>query len=237
MNVRALYLLPITLLFAPLAHADPVVAPGGKPGAALKWTQKGKVTTLELGEDFDAADVAQAIQKSVKGASAKASGTKVTVSGVDAKALLTALEKIDVEPVNDDVDAMLSAMQNPGGEEEGSGSSIRASKATDFSDVIGAQTGLITAKVTKVKKRRFPFVMLQMRVTKTPKGFKALKRGQRIKVVPHLKLKKGQIVPDNKMTKLNLGAWYAHPGDRVQLRLKKAPKGKLWIAEAFKRVR
>src|SRR5437667_390113 len=77
-----------------------------------------------------------------------------------------------------------------------------------------------------------------LQITSIPKGvtLEGVKNGSTISVVPRVKSKSGVIDPADQPSKLNLGAWYAQPGDTVALRLeKKAGKDKVWVAAAFER--
>ena len=228
------------VLILPLsAGAEPVVKSGGVPGAATSWTAKKDAVVLEIGEKYDAAEIATAIESKVAGASAKARGNTVIVTGVTEPKLLDALSKIDVEPSMDDIDEMLTSLQKPGGDDEGSGSSIRATQAADFSDVLGSAEELIGAKVVGVEHHRFPVVIVQVQITSVPKSMKALKRGQKISLIPRVKSKGGVIDPSDKASKLNVGAWYAVKCDAVRIRLEgdKPEKDEVWIAAAFQRMK
>lgn len=221
------------------ASAAPVVGAGRKPGVAASWSSASGAVTLKLAAGYDAAEVASAIAAGVKGASAKASGADVVVSGVAEAELLAALEKIDVKEAAtaDDVDAMLANLQKPGGEEEGSGSSIRATQQTDFSEVLGDKTELIGAKVVSVDRKKFPLVIVTVKLDKVPKGITGpgLKSGAKLKVLPRVKSKNGIVDPNDQASTLNVGAWYAQPGDKVQLHLEKEPTDGIWVAAAFNR--
>ena len=94
-------LLPLSAL------AEPVVSPGGKPGAAKAWSTQDGALVLELVPGFTADAVAAAIQKGVAGAKASSKDGKVTVTGVEEKKLLVALEKVDVSA--DDVSVSISS--------------------------------------------------------------------------------------------------------------------------------
>src|SRR5688572_7595398 len=107
MRLRSLAL-AIGLLTPAAAFATPVVSPGGKPGAAVSWSSSGTTVTLRMAPGFDANQVAAAIGKGVQGASAKAEGDKVVVTGIAEAQLLPKLEKVDVAESMDDVDAMLA---------------------------------------------------------------------------------------------------------------------------------
>src|SRR5690242_11778656 len=83
-------------LAAGVASAEPVIAPGGKPGVALSWTTKGNETQLALRPGVVPTDVAEAIRKAVEGAKVKAVGAELIVTGVESSKLLGALEKVDI---------------------------------------------------------------------------------------------------------------------------------------------
>jgi hypothetical protein len=233
--------LAFALATSSAASAMPVVQRGGKAGAAQSWTDGGGAVTLVIAKGYDPKAVADAIAKGVAGASAKVDGQNVVVSGVDKDKLLPALEKVEVPEAaasgGDDVDQMLTSIQNQGGSEEGSGSSIRASKTTDFSEVMGKKEELITAKVVDVKRRDFPLALVTVKIVSLPKGaqVEGVKQGATITVVARVKSKSGVVDPQDQPSKLNLGAWYAQPGDTVMIRLEKPAKDKVWIAAAFQR--
>lgn len=226
-------LLSLSLLAAP-AFADPIVAPGGKPGAATSWKSAKSGVVLTVGDTFDADDVAAAINKSVKGAKAVADGTTIIVTGVAEATLVKALEKIDVEPALDDVDEMLSSLKGGDGD-EGSGSSIRATKAADFSDVIGPANQQVLGHVTGVTRAKFPLVILTVKVTGVPRGVKGIKKGDKITVVPRVKSRDGVVDPNDRASQLNVGAWYSQTGDKVKMNLAKKRKKNVWIAKGFER--
>lgn len=231
--------LSLCILVPASVLAGPVVGPGKKPGAAASWTSAAGAVTLKIAAGYDASEVAKAIGAGVKGSTTKVEKDTVVVTGVAEAALLEALEKIEVKESaggGDDVDAMLSAMQKPGGEEEGSGSSIRATQAADFSEILGAKQELLAAKVVTVDRKKFPLVFVTVKLTQVPKGSPVgLKAGGKIKVLPRVKSKSGVVDPTDQASTLNVGAWYAQPGDAVLLRLEKDQKDGVWIAAAFDR--
>lgn len=238
-NTARSVMFSVAVLVSPLAAiAAPAVAPGGKPGAVASWVANGPSITLTPAQGFDAAELAAAISAGVKGVTAKVDNGKVVVTGLAEAQLLGALEKVDVkEASGDDVDAMLAALQKPGGDDDGSGSSVRATKAADFSEVMGAKTEVITAKVLEVTHGQFPVVAVTIKVQQLPKGLvlPGVKTGAKLKVVPRVKSKGGMVDPTDEASKLNVGAWYTQPGDVVLVRLEKDPKDGVWIAAAFNR--
>ncbi len=225
---------------APLAvSADPVVAKGGKPGAAKAWSTQDGALVLELVPGFTADAVAAAINKGVAGAKATAQGGKVAVAGVEEKKLLVALEKIDVSA--DDVDAMVSALQGGGGD-EGSGSSIRATKAADLGAAGGGAAVapvLVPGTVLSVKHGKYPFVAVTLKLDTVPKALAdaGVKPGAKVTVVPRVQLEGGRIAPSDEQSKANIGAWYARSGDKIQVAIEgQGPQG-FWVAARFERAK
>lgn len=224
------------LLFTSTAEAAPLINPGQAPGLVKTWTSAGGATTLTVAEATSAEAVAEAILAKVPGTQAKAEGHTVVVTGIDEAQLLVALEGIDLGGEDDDVDAMLSALQNPGGDEDGSGSSIRAGKKAELDDVAGPPGPLVYGSVTAVRHARYPLVILTVKVRRGPKGGHPA-QGQTIQVVPYVSSKDGAVDPDDAQSQLNVGAWYVQKGDRVRLRLETKARKKVWVAKAFERAK
>lgn len=216
------------------ALAEPVVSPGGKPGAAKAWSSQDGAVVLELVPGFTADAVAAAIQKGVAGAKASAKDGKVAVTGVDEKKLLVALEKVDVSA--DDVDAMVSALQ--GGGDEGSGSSIRATKAAELPGASApAELQVVGATVLSVKHGKYPHVAVTLKLDVIPKALAdaGVKPGAKVTVVPRVQLEGGRIAPTDERSKTNIGAWYARTGDKIQVAIEgQNPQG-FWVAAQFER--
>jgi hypothetical protein len=235
---RTLFIAALLLFPAQAFAGESLVGPGGKPGVATEWSSAGGNVTISVKNGFNPAAVAAAIQKGVAGSTAKVDGGKVVVSGVAQAKLLSALEKISVEPGMDDVDSNFAAIQNMGGgEEEGSGSSIRASKTTDFSEVM--KESALIATVKQVQQGSFPVAFLVLKVVEVPAGApEAIKKGATITVVPRIRtLEGGSIDPKDSQSTLNVGAWFARPGDKVAIRLGSAVKDKkdTWLATSYER--
>lgn len=218
------------------ALADPLIQPGGKPGAAKSWSSKGNVVTLQLAEGFSAEDAAAAISKSVSGASAKADGTTVVVSGVEEAKLLAALEKVEVASGLDDVNSMFATLQ-AGNAEDGSGSSIRATKQASMVEVVQDPAVRVPATVLEVKHGTYPFVAVTVKIDQVPKGVQSLKKGAKATVVPRINAPKGVIARDDEQSKMNVGAWYVKKGDKVMLKLEGKTEQGFWVADRFERLR
>ncbi len=232
--MRALLFSVSLTLLSSAAWAEPLVTADGKPGAAASWSTSGGKIVLVVADGYDAAQVAKAINTNVKGAKAKAAGGKVIVSGLTEDTLVAKLSVVEVDPPLDDVDQLLSNLKG-GDDEEGSGSSIRATKLADFTDVLGKPSGRLEGEVTGVTRSRFPLVMVSVVVSKVPDGVKGIKKGDRITVIPRVKSKNGVVDPKDRASQLNIGAWYAQEGDHVTLKLEPKPKRAYWIAKGFER--
>jgi len=215
---KTAFTLLISLLPA-LAAAEPVVAPGGKPGVATSWKEAGGALVLSLAEGANPKEVADAIAKGVPGAKCAVKDRTVSVSGVPAAKLLVALEKIDVTSELDDIDGAFAALK--GGADDDSGSSIRA---TSNATIPGPEAKVVTAKVLAVHHRQFPFVALTV-----------LADGEKLTVVPRIVAKKGLIAADDTASQKNVSAWYARPGDQVKLSL--VAHDKVWVADSFERIK
>lgn len=228
------------LMIPALAGAEPVVQAGGKPGAAKSWTVKGTAVTLVLAEGYSAADVAEAIQRGVQGTTAKAQGEgKVVVTGLGKDELLAALEKVDVAAPLDDVNQMFATLQGVGAAEgEGSGSSIRATKAAELPTVVKDKEAEVPGTIVAVKHGTYPFVAVTIKIDQAPKSGAeiGLVRGAKITVVPRINAPKGLISPGDEQSKMNVAAWYSKPGDKVTLRLEGKSKHGFWVAERFERL-
>ncbi|MFO0723155.1 MAG: hypothetical protein U1E65_05195 [Myxococcota bacterium] len=221
----------LTLLFAQAAVADPLLKTGQKPGGVTAWATAGGTTTLTLAAGFSAEAVAFAIQKNIAGSKATAAGGKVAVTGVEEKALLAALEKIDVAG-GEDVDAMVAALQGVGGDE---GSSIRATKQADFSKVVAPSTPPLAGTVVSVKHGKYPYVAVTIQLSDVPKGVEGIKAKDQITVVPRIESKNGVVAPTDDRSKTNIGAWYVRPGDPVTVALEGQTAQGFWVAAAFER--
>ena len=224
----------LAALSAPAA-ADTLVQPGGKPGVATSWKASGDKVVLEIKEGFAAAEVAEAIKKAVPGAKAEAKGQTVSVAGVPQDKLITALERIEVSPAADDIDAMFASIQNPGSEDEGSGSSIRATQNTEIPEP--GEGAKVMATVVGVRHNRFPLVAVTVRVDQVDGTQTGVAKGGQIVVVPLVQTKDGIIQSGDARSQKNVSAWYARAGDKVSLQLGQPEGKKFWVALAFERLR
>lgn len=225
----------LTLLVPSAASsAETLLTPGGKPGAVAQVTERGGAVVLALKSGFSPEDVANAVTHAVPGAKCKVDEGRVVVSGVSKAELLPALERIEVSLALDDIDAMLSNMQGLGGQDEGSGSSIRATKVAELGDAQGKKLPRVVGTVVKVRHQRYPVVALRVKVTQA-EGRLGLSPGQEIEVVPLVARGKGDPSIDPAQSRKNARAWYARPGDEVQVELQAKGEKAVFVARTYER--
>lgn len=222
--------LAATLALGGAASADPLVRPGGKPGVAQAWTRVPGGLALTLADGYGADQVRAAIEASVPGAKLTIADGKLVVGGVDEKKLLAQLEKVDVS--TDEVDAMVQALQ---GGDDASGSSIRATNTGAFAAVVDASTAPLAAEVVRVKHGKYPFVAVTVRLDARPRDPALAKLPKELTVVPRVELKGGVIAPSDARSRVNIGAWYVKPGDKVSVALEGQTEQGFWVARAFER--
>ena len=192
------------MVFAATAFADPVLKPGPAAGAATAWRVETAKVVLTIGERYDPGEIAESINASVPKAKAAVVDKQVVVTGVEASVLLSALAKIEAEPVLDDVDAMLQALQTGGDEEEGTGSSIRARRGMAVDRILGPQAQRLQATVLAVQRGQFPLVVITVRVDRAPKGA-SVAAGDTTTIVPRIRNRIGKISPSDEQSLLNVG--------------------------------
>lgn len=204
--------------------AETIVAADAKPSVATAWRSEGDTVILTVKSGFSPTDVADAIRRGIPRVIASPAEGEVRVKGIDQDALLLALERIEVDPELDDIDEMFAAIRT-GPEEtvdEGSGSSIRATRATGDAKA----PPVVTGQVKSVHHKRFPLVAVTL-VLETGAG--DLEAGQSLTIVPVI----GE--PSGPLAEKNLAAWYARPGDRIRVELTRKT-GKYWVADKFDRL-
>lgn len=216
------------------SSAETLLTPGGKPGAVVQVSERGGAVVLKLKPGFSAQDVANAVTHAVPDAQCRVDKDSVVVSGVKKAELLPALERIEVSPELDDIDAMLSNMQGLGGQDEGSGSSIRATKVAELGDAAGKKLPRVVGTVVKVRHQRYPVVALRVKVTDAG-GLAGLGAGQEIEVVPLVARGKGDPSIDPAQSRKNARAWYARPGDEVQVELQARGEKDVFVARSYER--
>jgi hypothetical protein len=223
--------LATALTIGGVASADPLIRPGGKPGVAQAWTRVPGGLALTIAEGYGADQARAAIEAAVPGAKLTIADGKLIVGGLDEKKLLALLEKVDVS--TDEVDAMVQALQ---GGDDASGSSIRATNTGSFAEVVDASTPPLAAEVVRVKHGKYPFVAVTVRLDARPKDPALAKLPKELTVVPRVELKGGVIAPSDARSRVNIGAWYVKPGDKVLVALEGQTEQGFWVARAFERV-
>lgn len=221
--------LATTLTLGGAASADPLVRPGGKPGVAQAWTRVPGGLALTIADGYGADQVRAAIEAAVPGAKLTIADGKLVVGGLDEKKLLAQLEKVDVS--TDEVDAMVQALQ---GGDDASGSSIRATNNA-FAAVVDVSTPPLAAEVVRVKHGKYPFVAVTVRLDARPRDPALAKLPKELTVVPRVELKGGVIAPSDARSRVNIGAWYVKPGDKVSVALEGQTEKGFWVARAFER--
>ncbi len=220
--MRALLL----LVWLPI-QAVPLV---GEDGAAELSEVDGRLV-LQLGANFDAPSTGAAIRRALPEAQVLIDGSTIVVEGIAADAARKALARIQVEasPL-DDVDALLAQLREPGTNESGSGSSIRARRET-----AAVRPGpTLIAKVAKVDHQKFPLVLLTLKTEGEVEGLKT----KELVVLPRVRSQGGLIDRADEQSMKNLGAWYVRVGDRVQVALEDKPEDQpVWVASDLERIR
>ena len=130
---------------------------------------------------------------------------------------------------------MLQALQSGGEQEEGTGSSIRATRAMAVDRLLGPEDKRVQATVLAVQRGKFPLVVITVRIDRAPTGG-PISAGDKTTVVPRIRNRIGKISPSDEQSLLNVGAWYAQPGDKIEIRLGKRGK-KIWWATAYRRLK
>lgn len=221
------------LLLSSATWADTIVGADGSPGIASSWKSKGGTVTLTIKDGFSASEVAEAIVRGVPGTKCETGDTEVKVTGMAEADLIKALAAIEVDEAMDDIDGAFAAIQNPMGMDDGSGSSIRATKHRTLPGIEAPKTEAApkdmpsySGKVLKVKHKRFPLVVLTVKTSS----------GEKLTVIPQIHTIHGIIKSDDKSSKQNLAAWYSRPGDQVSFKVVKKEKS-FWVATDFDRAR
>ena len=210
------------------AYADTIVGPGGEPGVATSWKTAGKSVVLTIKDGFSTEEVAEAIERSVPGTKSSAGDTTVTVEGIDKAALLKALARIEVDEQLDDINGAFAALQNPIGNDDGSGSSIRATKERKLTGFSNEETKRekFSGQVMKVVHKKFPVVVLSVKTDE----------GKIISMIPQIRMKGALIDYSDPISAKNLAAWYCRPGDKVEFTISQK-SNKYSIAKEFSRLR
>lgn len=224
------------------AEARPLIGKKDAPGAVRRWEQSGRRLVLHVSEGTEAQDVEEALlaASAIRQAGARilARGDRVVViapKGTDMDQLFAELRTLDV--VGDDVDAVLASLSAPTEGEDGSGSSIRAGKATrlaDADDKKSAPIGTLQGTVLKVERRRFPIALITVKLEAGSAPGLAL--GQSVVILPRVRSRRGLIDPRDRKSQANLGGWFLLPGDALKFSLDPQRRRSPRIAESLERL-
>lgn len=230
-------LLAFTLLCigAMQLNAEPLItlSPVDEPMAALAsaWEEGEDAVVFTVAAENTAKIIASLKDALPDVTIEKQSEGKIKVSGLKPQLLYKRLATVDISLVekaagNDgEVDLFAGLAANTEQADNSDGvSSIRVKKGAADANAIESQ---FSAKVLRVlKKRGFPFAMVEMKILTTPlkpHPDVSLKKGKKIVAQPFFALKPGvkeatsakDVDMNNMDTRLNLGAWFLKPGDEV----------------------
>jgi hypothetical protein len=241
MSIRSPLLIAAVVLAPLAANADPLVTAAGagsyKPGVAKSWSAEGDKVTFVLTDGADAAAIATILKDKLPEAKVSVDAGKVIVAGMAMPALL---EKVAVISVGD-VDP-LAALAGLGGSVKSSegpeaGGSIRASKPTPITALMGASAEAEAAErfeadVVDVARGTFPQVALKLRVRRAIAAG-ALKgkvgAGKIIDVPVQLGAPAGAVDFTQTSIQRNLAAYYLKKGDRVIVRVVEGTGGQVLV--------
>jgi len=220
-----------------LARADTLVVVGDdgvKPQVVSAWRGDGREVELTLRADADPAAVADAIEAGIDRVKAKVRAGKVVVLGKSLEELMPLLAVIDVGGA----DSMAELDQLAAADSElGSGSSLRAKLKAERAAAFSDPKTTLVGQVVDVDPGAFPRARLKLRVLQSPRGrLKALTaRGSIIEVMTHVPMDGTQIDWSDPATRMNAGAYYLQPKDRVRVRISRDDDGR-FVAEAIDRL-
>jgi len=242
---RALGAVVLTLLFAagvaPVALAETLVVvtdSGVEPRVVTAWEADGREVELSLRGDAEPSEVAAAIEDGIDRVKAKVRAGKVVVLGKSLEELLPLLAVIDVGGGDSisELDELAAADAD-----FGSGSSLRAKKKAAVDAEFADPERTLVGQVLAVAYGEYPRTRVKLRVLQSPRGDLGdeAARGRVIVVVPRILREDGAVQWGDSVTRMNAGAWYLEPEDRVRVRIgaADAPGGsdEAFVAEAIAR--
>ncbi|NJK89168.1 MAG: hypothetical protein HC923_07015 [Myxococcales bacterium] len=207
------------------------------PSATVELVEDEGRLELTVSPGFDPNEVAALIAKALPKAQIVVDGSRVLLDGVDVASTKRKLATLEVERNFDDVDALLAQMRDPGADEQGSGTSVRARREESLAVSEGTKSAPLVARVTKIERQTFPLVFLDVAVQEIEGSFGKLTRGSSVIILPRVRSRKGVVDPSDETSRQNMGAWYVKPGDLVKLVLEPRPEGQaVWIAASVERL-
>jgi hypothetical protein len=225
MRTRAWAVAALTIAWGSSASAEPLVKMDGgkaKPGVVTAWSSSGPKVELTIRDGVSADAVASTIEGNVEKVKAKVQGGKVVVIGKAEADLLSALSSVDFG--GDDIGALA---KSGGGSGDDSGSSLRAKKVADLDAMFKDQAISAQGTVADVAQGKYPEAEVTVNILRAPSGAlgKDIRKGQKVKFKPVLKLKGKDIDWSDENTQLNAGAWYLHKNDQVMVKIGKGSGG------------
>ena len=207
---------------------------GVRPQVVTAWSADGREVELSVRGDAEPAEIADAIESGIDRVKAKVRAGRVVVIGKSLEELLPLLAVIEVGGGESLAELdQLAAIDT----ELGSGSSLRAKLKAEREAAFADPESTLVAQVVDVDPAAYPRTRLKLRVLKSPRG--ALKesapRGSTILVVPHIPSDDGQVKWGDAATRMNAGAYYLQPKDRVRVRISGGEDG-AFVAEAIARM-
>jgi hypothetical protein len=207
---------------------------GVQPQVVTAWTADGREVELSVRGDADPAEVADAIESGIDRVKAKVRAGRVVVIGKSLEELLPLLAVIEVGGGESLAELdQLAAIDT----ELGSGSSLRAKLKAEREAAFADPETTLVAQVVDVDPAAYPRTRLKLRVLRSPRGKelkKAAPRGSTILVVPHIPSDDGRVSWDDPATRMNAGAYYLQPKDRVRVRISGGEDG-VFVADAIAR--
>ncbi|MGF1510608.1 MAG: hypothetical protein ACFB9M_14005 [Myxococcota bacterium] len=229
--LRMVLALSTCLLTIPLAFGETEAsseADARSTEIAVTEDADGRVQ-VEVSLPLGAIEVADHIRRELSSAQVIVDGQNIWVEGVDGAQIRAALRSLDVEPQLDDVDRLLATVREI--------SAIEANREEQIEDMPSVDGPLLTATVRTIQRQRFPLVFIGLDVVDAPEGA-PVQAQDRIVVLPRVHSQNGLVDPDDRASKLNVGAWYAKVGDTVELVLEPQPDNRnIYVAAMLRRVR
>jgi len=214
--------------FVPSAFADdsatvPVIV---GPEAACEARTEGARVVLSIRPGFRPEDVAAVVDEGLVQVQMVVDGRQIFLEGVSLADLKADLRSARVARSPDDIDALLAAL---------GGSAEPVDAASEPPVVLDDDEQVLTARVLNVRRQRFPLVFVEVKILDAPEDAPVAAR-RRLLVLPRVRSTRGLVDPADDRSKVNVGAWYAKPGDRVRLVLEGPTEDEdVWLAALFQR--
>ncbi|MEO0813707.1 MAG: hypothetical protein AAFY60_12645, partial [Myxococcota bacterium] len=242
--LAALFTVFFLISTAGAAHAGTLVVQGEEgvfqAGMASKWWADGKSVHFQLSSEEEAQAVAIQLLDALSGAKVDTKGDVLVVSGIPEPALLEQLSRFSLagggaaaDPLAELAQAGVGAVAFKAPE---GGGSIRATNPS-FAIPAGVfgpppESEKMEAQVVSIERKRFPQVVVKLKVRKVASDKdtkKAYKRNSVFSAPVLMNGGEGLIDFDAELTRQNLVAYYLQPGDRVVVHVRKDEAAKSHI--------